>query len=207
LLLSIRYWLARGKWSLAAGQITWLQSQSYIYLIVAFLGLHALATVAAARLLFAPLTTGVAAWTKIMLPRLSAGTTGRSMVRQLSVWSLLLIAVLGVWSAALVLGSGWIDERVFEGKYHDVQGVLICWAVVMCATFLRSVWQTGLRACNRFDSVFRISSVGAILSLVVISLGAQHFRVYGALLGLGLAELATSLLCMRTVAYHSVEKS
>jgi len=204
------YWWARGRWSLASSQITWLQSQGYIYLVSALLGLEALAKVSAVRLLFAPLATLLAAWTKSALPRLSqcaAAGQGPEIRALLERASMLLLGTVVLWACAVVALSGWVAQRLFAGKYADVPVLSLCWGVAFAASFLRGIWQTGLRAFGGFAVASRIAAVAFLVSASATCLGALVFRERGAMLGLAVAELTAGVLLARTVLGHCQEQS
>lgn len=207
---SLAYWWGRGRWSLASSQITWLQSQGYIYLVSALLGLEALAKVSAVRLLFAPLATLLAAWTKSVLPRLSQraaagqGPEVRSLLEQSC---LVLLGILVLWASAIAALSGSVAEALFAGKYADLRVLSMCWGLAFAASFLRGIWQTGLRAFGGFAVMSRIAGLALIVSASATCLGALAFRETGAVLGLALAELIAGVLLARTVIAHCRERS
>jgi len=199
---SLAYWWARGRWSLASSQITWLQSQGYIYLVSALLGLEALAKVSAVRLLFAPLATLLAAWTKSALPRLSqraAAGRGSEIRGLLERSSVLLLGTLVLWACAVVTLSGSVAQRLFGGKYADIPVLSLCWGLAFAASFLRGIWQTGLRAFGGFAVASRIAAVAFIVSASATCVGALAFRENGAVLGLAVAELTAGVLLAWTV--------
>jgi len=162
------------------------------------------------RLLFAPLATLLAAWTKSALPRLSqcaAAGQGPEIRALLQRASMLLLGTLVLWACAVVALSGWVAQRLFAGKYADLPVLSLCWGVAFAASLLRGIWQTGLRAFGGFAVASRIAAVAFLVSASATCLGALVFRERGAVLGVAVAELTAGVLLARTVLGHCQEQS
>lgn len=188
-----KMWWSIGRWSLFAGQVGWLQSQNYIYVTSALLGLTALAKVAAARLLFSPLATFLTAWARSFLPiaaRIAAQGDQRRLSALLRMSSLYLVALVLVWMGGIVVFIRWLESNVFSGKYTDLTWLAVAWGIVFIANYLRTIWQTGLKASGAFKEIFRWSSVGATVSLVLTVGGVAIWGEIGAVLGLAVGEFS-----------------
>jgi O-antigen/teichoic acid export membrane protein len=183
----------RGRWSFAAAQASWVQSQAYIYITTAMLNLEALAALAAARMLVAPLATALAAWAKAALPRLAESA---AHTRLAAAWrsSAAFLGLVALWETALLLAGDLVAERLFLGKYPQIAELTLLWAIVMAANGFRTIMMTALRAGGHFTALTRASTAGAIATVMLCPLGVLVLAGKGALLALAAVEFAIGLL-------------
>lgn len=201
--LRVRGWWVRGRVSLAAGMVTWVQSQGYIYLCSALLGLATLAQVAAARLLFAPIATLLTGWVKATTT--SAAENFRrgeyqALRRRLRLSAMAFgILCLG-WGALMIALEDLVRTTLFKGKFESLGPLIMAWAVAFMANCMRTLWQLNLRALARFDSLLKIACLGALLSTSSAVLAMQWLGGLGAVLGFALGEATVAVIASRVLA-------
>jgi O-antigen/teichoic acid export membrane protein len=199
-------WWRRGRWSFIAAQITWVQSQAYIYLVSAMVGLEALASVASARLLFAPMATVLAAWAKTALPHIAQFAhqrDTRSVLRVLLRASLGLLAANVLWATLIVLFHGFIVAHVFGGKYVETAALIPLWAFAFCTSSLEIVWLTGLRAIGEFRKLSHVGVAGAIVTMAGTLAGIKTFGASGAVIAFAVSELVMAAIAAILLLEHS----
>lgn len=192
-------WWQTGRWSFGASQITWIQSQGYIYLVSGMLSIAALAAVSAARMLFAPLATLFAAWAKSSLPQLARlfGERDRSgFWRAMGVGLVLFLAINCLWGISLFAARGFVAETVFLGKYPDIMELAGWWLFAMTMTHLRSVAAIGLRSTGGFTQLTRIAFVGAGLTCALAPPMIAWKAGVGAVAALGIVEMLAAVQCL-----------
>lgn len=196
----------RGRWSFVASQATCVQSEGYIYVTTLMLSRETLATLAAARMLVAPLLTVLTAWNKAMLPRLSeAGPEVRSRLVGQSTAAFLLLVF--VWEMLVLLAQDFLSQRVFLGKYPQIGNLSIFWSVAVAASGFRSICLTAARASGMFVPLARIAIVGAFATVVLCPIGVAAFGAQGALIALGAIELASGFLILNLIRRFVREKT
>lgn len=181
-------------WSFAAAQITWVQSQTYLFLVSGILGTAAAGAVAAARIAFVPMQTVVSGLSSGWLAELARARGASQVVasKQLLRRTLPVLALaFGVW-AGLVMAAMHVWREPISMRGFDIAASLtLMWAVAcMCACGRAIVAQTH-RARGGFRYLAAQGAAGALLSVVAVSGGAVLAGPSGAIAGLALAELAT----------------
>lgn len=180
-----------GGWSFAASQITWVQSQTYVFLVSSFLGTAAAGTVAAARLVFMPIQVVVAGLSRGWLAQLAAhhgadsGAAARRFVKL--VLPRLGVAVLG-WTVVAIAGMTFFRPELAGKGYDFGHALVLAWGLAMLCSCARTVVTQVHRARGRFRFLAFQGAVGAALSVSAVSLGAVQAGMAGAITGLALAE-------------------
>ncbi len=203
-----RRWWHRGHWSFAASQITWVQSQGYIYICTAMLGLEALAALAASRLLIAPILPGINAWVRFFQPRL-AETFGRQEathgIRLLWISTGLLVTGCVAWGTTMTAAGDFLARTVLAEKFSTVHVLLALWTLAFACQAFRTVWWTALRAFGDFVLVTRVSVAGAVVSALMVPVGIRAFGEAGALLGLAASEALMGFVACRKVLRQATD--
>jgi O-antigen/teichoic acid export membrane protein len=202
-------WWKRGRLSLFVSLISWVQSQGYIYICSALLGIEVLARVAAARLLFAPLATVLAAWAK------GATTRNAELYRQREFAALtrhLVRATIGFalltlgWCGLILFLQGLLLDVVFKGKYNGMTALIIAWGLTSVVNAWGTIWRLSLRVAANYLSLTRVAMVGAGTSVLIALAAMQWYGEIGAVIGLAAGEAVMALIAV-TVFRRSVVRA
>lgn len=186
-----------GRWALLGVVVTWLQSQSYVYLLGTLVGPSGVAEANAARLFMAPVALVIAGVNQVFLPRLAylraeggAGTAER-MARQV-MW--VLLGLVGVYSVLALAFEAAISGTLFTAEYAGIHNVVAAWAAVFLLQSMRANTSILLQAHDRFRGIAlaNVVSTGVVIavSLALIS----RFGVVGAVAALAIGELVLGAL-------------
>lgn len=190
-IINYQYLIKQGTPSLISAQITWLQSQSYMYFIGAMVSAAALGIISAGRMLFAPLQTIFTGIARGLLPDLAnqyakGDKLGFSkIIIKGYLWFTLLSAS---WTIAGIIIFPPLFSALAIESFTPDNALTISWGFVFGATGLRAIGSLGLKACGRFDMLMRQGTIGALASVITIPLLISFFGSIGALWGLFIGE-------------------
>ncbi len=199
------YWWRKGRWSLLSEKVSWVQSQSYIYILGSVVGLASVARVSAARLFFAPMQTLLVAWVSYVLPILSrqvADSDWLGFRRNLWLGSAVFLGFTVIWLGAIYLSEDWISAMLLKGKYPDLHSLIVLWSIAFYATALRTVWLAGLRAFGNYKMQFRGSVIGAVTAIAIMVVGLPIFGEQAAVVALAVSDFVVS-----GIQYKAVSKA
>lgn len=185
-----------GRWGLAGCVITWLHTQGFYYVVTGVLGVQAVATLAAARLLLMPVNLMVTGIGQLLLP-MATGWLHAQGIRAMSRKILMLAAISLGCAAAYFVVLWWLREwivvEVLKREVTDMDESLLLWGAVFGLRSLRAMVMVILQAIERFDSLTYLAILSTAASLSVGYVGIVHYGATGALVGLIVGELVDLL--------------
>lgn len=180
-----------GVWAAAGAVIFWLYGQGFNYLVAGKLGVAAVASVNAARLLLMPtwvLTIGVRA---LLMPSAASWLHHlglRPLVRKLSLFVAGLLVLFGIYIAMVWFGRDWVTQELMRKTIPDRDRLLLLWAVYSIVTMIRDVYLCALLAMERFKPMAWLSAASAVTSLGSMWFFLDAYGIAGAVMGLLLGE-------------------
>lgn len=189
-----------GKWAAAGVAVTWLQDQSYLYLLATLAGSAETAEASAARLFLAPAALLNAGFGRVLLPRWAAmRATGRKqgigpMARRILAWMSGLIALYAVAIRGALPYAGSFPRL---REYGDLPTLVTLWSLLFAVQAFRSCSSWRLQAAGRFAPITRANVVSAVVTLVS---GVALIGPLGARGGIGallMGEIVLALLLWR----------
>ncbi|MGB8337965.1 MAG: hypothetical protein WCE43_03730 [Burkholderiales bacterium] len=168
-----------GRWALAGVTVTWLQDQSYIYLLSAMVSTAETAEASAARLFLAPLTLLNVGFYRVLLPRWAYMSHENKhkeiagMARRIK-WPLVWMVVAYV--AALLLLKDWLIPLLLTGDYTQTGALIVLWGAMFALQAVRTNYSLLLQVYKRFRDITLANTATAIGVLI---LGAALIRAYG----------------------------
>jgi len=172
--------------------LAWLQNQGFFYLLGGLLGTTAVATVAASRLLLVPIPMMLTAIESVLRPRaadwVGQREFGRMLRQLLAMTAAATIAALG-FTVVVFAAREPIVQHVLHKTIDDLDLLLACWAVVFVAQVLRTNITVLLYALERFDVLFYLTLVRAVVSLAFGYAGILVLGAPGILVGLAIGEV------------------
>lgn len=182
----------RGRWPLLGVVITWVQSQSYVYVTGLTLGVAAVALLNAGRIIVTPFNLLLPALGNLMLPRLAeARLRGMSEIVQLTIYFSMCLVSLGISYAALVMFLGrWILPPLVGPAYSPEQliSISVGWCCVLVLQLNTSAASLGLQAALQFKNLSILNGVAAAVTVAVALPLSDKYGPLGAIIAIGIGE-------------------
>ncbi len=193
------FW-ACGRWALPAVLVTWLNFNSYSYVVAAVLGAALVADISAARLFLMPVGLTITAWSNLARPKISAMHARRdfSAIRRLSLNSITVgITALAGYMLIIMLAYPWL-ESLLGKNYSGLLPLTLAWAVFFFMNLPRCVLMATLMTT---PSGYRELHHFSWLALMLLIPGLTIFSPHGATWVIGVlcaVELLQALLIGRS---------
>lgn len=168
-----------GRWALAGVFVTWVQDQSYIYLLTMLAGSSNTAEASAARLFLAPVSLVTASFSRTLLPRWAAmgknGETERigKMVVKIA---FVLSGIVSFYTVAVFLMKDVAADVFLTSEYRSVGSLIVLWGGLFLVQSVRSNYSWALQSLRQFRAITIANGASAI---VVVVLGIFLIGVYG----------------------------
>jgi O-antigen/teichoic acid export membrane protein len=204
----IEAWV-HGRWALGGVTATWMQAQTYTYVLAFFLGPVGVGQANAARIFISPFNFLIPAINQIAIPRLAdlRQSNRRKMLRV----SLMITAglfLLAVVYSALLLGSLDFVFSTILGR-HD-EGILV-FVPIWCAFLIIHMTLTGgvglLQVMRRFRALTLFNIPGTVVAIVSAIVLIQRYGATGAIWGMVAGEIMLTLLIWREIRSVHKEKN
>lgn len=191
---------AQGKWATAGVSATWLQNQSYTYLLALLCGPGAIADANAARLFFAPIAMLTTSYAWIFMPKLSLmrGKGEFATIADLSKKTVALIVVAVVCYSVLVFSfKNPVLDNFFPSKYRHITPFIGAWMLYFLFQAVRTNSSVILQVLKKFK-IITISSVFISLGVIAACVVLIHFfGVLGNILGMAAGEMVLAIVLWR----------
>lgn len=183
-------------WSLIGAVTYWIYSQSYNFILATALDIQAVAHVNAARLMLMPIVLLMVGVGSLLVPQCARWLNREGvgvMMRRL--WAFLggLLILAALYVAVLWHLRHWIVDDVMRKPIPGLDLLLMLWTVQLLLSMARDVFQAGLAAMGRFESMAWITGLATVLSLAATWVGIHHYGASGALVGTIAGELVSLL--------------
>jgi O-antigen/teichoic acid export membrane protein len=185
-----------GTWALIGAAIHWSFSQGFIYVVAGTLGVTAVATISATRLLLMPvnlMATGLGSMTFPTVSRWLQHHRVGDVFKRLSllaggIGGLALLYELVMW-----IFRNWIFTHVVKGQFAHRDTLILLWSGVFLLMAMRDQMMYLPAARGRFRVMAWLTLLTAIFSLTTCYVCMRLFGVAGALMGV-LAGEAVNIL-------------
>jgi O-antigen/teichoic acid export membrane protein len=175
-----------GTWAVIGAAIHWTFSQGFIYIVAGTLGVSAVATISATRLLLMPVnlvSSGLGSMTFPTVSRWLRHQPVRDVFKRLS-WLAAGIAGLGaLYVIVMWFFRDWIFAHVTKGQFEHRDTLLLLWSVVFLFMAVRDQMLFLPAACGQYRIMAWLTLATAIFSLVTCYACMRLFGVVGALVG------------------------
>ena len=202
ILNSLKYCLVHGKWSLIGVMVTWLHSQSYVYLITPLLGRDQMAIVHSARLLFAPIALLNMSYGKIFRAKWARdwNSPNRSKVFKSAQLVLnILLSTIIFYSFTIYLFEKEIVTLFFTKEYSSSGYYIVFWTGIFLFQACRTNASLLLQVFLHFKDLALANSLMAITTIIGSVIFIKLFTVSGSLLGMMTGEAFLAIYLMREV--------
>lgn len=203
-----------GTWAVIGAGIHWTFAQGFIYIVAGTLGVTAVATISATRLLLMPvnlMSSGLGSMTFPTVSRWLQHHQVGQVFKRLS-WLAAGIAGLGaVYVIAMWFFRDWIFAHVTKGQFEHRDTLLVLWSVVFLLMAVRDQMLFLPAACGQYRIMAWLTLATAVFSLVTSYVCMRLFGVVGALVGVLSGEtfniLGFIFLSLREIARARIQGS
>ncbi|MCC7258120.1 MAG: hypothetical protein IT486_07080 [Gammaproteobacteria bacterium] len=186
-----------GRWALGGVGVTWLQDQSYVYLLSLLAGTASTAEANAARLLLMPvmlLNTGISRITMPMWSNLRhEGRRHEIEMGARRIFLTLSLAIVG-YVAVMVAIEDLIVPFLFSSEYTSMRNLVVLWGAVLALQIARSNYSVILQVHEGFRQITQANTVSALVAVVAALVLIPSYGIEGSLLALLGAEATLTLL-------------
>lgn len=198
-----------GGWAVAGAAIHWMFAQGYIYVVASTLGVTAVATLSATRLLLMPINLMSSGMGPITFPTVSKWLQQHPVRTVFYRLCLLSAAVAGLAVAYILfvwLLRDWIFANVIKTQIPDRDTLLVMWSAVFLLMAVRDQMIFLPAARGRFPVMAWLTLVTAVLSLLIGFVCMRKFGVFGALVGV-LSGEAINILGFVLLSFREIRLS
>lgn len=175
-----------GTWAVIGAAIHWTFSQGYIYLVASTLGVTAVATVSATRLIMMPvnlMSSGIGSMTFPTVSKWLQEHPVRAVFHRLS-WLATGIAALALmYFTVMWFARDFVFTYVIKGQFEHRDTLLLMWGAVFLLMAVRDQMLFLPAGRGRYRIMAWLTLVTAVLSLAIGYAGMRMFGVVGALVG------------------------
>ena len=175
-----------GTWAFIGVAIHWTFSQGFIYVVSGTLGVTAVATIAATRLLLMPVNLVSAGLGSMTFPTVSRWLQHHPVDAVFKRLSLLAAGIAGLGALYIIimwLFRDWIFAHVIKGRFEHRDTLLLLWSAVFLLMAVRDQMLFLPAACGRYRIMAGLTLATAVFSLVTCYVCIRLFGVVGALVG------------------------
>lgn len=195
-----------GKWAVGGVGVTWMQSQSYLYITTIFNGAAGVATLNAGRILISPFTFILPAFTQLLLPRLAHMRQKkiRLLIQTGQLYALGLVIFGAIYLGILVIFGHWMISLIVGPKYEigELYWISLAWGLVLLFQLCRTAASLVLQATHRFKSLTVKNSVTALVTVLASLALTPAFGLIGTLSAVGIGEALLALLLWIDIRRH-----
>jgi O-antigen/teichoic acid export membrane protein len=185
-----------GRWALLGVGVTWIQTQSYVYLLGIMLDAESVADANAARIFMAPAALVIVGINQAFLPRLAiirseqsekaATDAARKMMKTV-------VAIVAVFASTVYVILEIAPSTMIPSGYQGLSQLSAIWGVAFVFQAIRSNSSMLLQAANRFKELAAANTICAFISVCVGGAAISVWGVHGALIGVALSECAMAI--------------
>lgn len=197
------------RWALVGSVTTLLLAQAHSLLVTARLGPDAFAPLAAGFVLFGPVRIALLTWQNMVKPELAvaladgrAAAVRRQLLRITAVTTVAIAALgallAGVWP--------WVHAALYEARYSDAPmgHIVTLWALITLFAASYNAPSAALQALREFRRLAIASVLGAVLSVVLVSVllhrAGSVQTLYGVLVAEAFLAVWLMVLLLRRLA-------
>jgi O-antigen/teichoic acid export membrane protein len=196
-----------GTWAVIGAAIHWAFAQGFIYIVAGRLGVTAVASISATRLLLMPvnlMASGLGSMTFPSVSRWLKHHPVNDVFKRLCLLAAGIAALGGIYEILMWIFRDWIFTHVTKGQFEHRDTLLLLWSAVFLLMAVRDQMLYLPAACGRYRIMAGLTLVTAILSLVTCFVCVWLFGVVGALIGVLAGEafniLGFVFLSLREIA-------
>ena len=197
-----------GRWALAGVTVTWIQDQSYIYLLSAMVSPAETAEASAARLFLAPLTLLSVGFYRVYMPRwayLAHDGKHQEIVNTANRVKWILVSMVVAYVGVLLLLKDWLTPLLLTGSYTQTGPLIAMWGALFAMQAVRGNYSSLLQVFRRFRDITLANTATAIGVLLMGAILIKAYGVKGSMVTMIVGELALTILLI--YGFRNVRKN
>lgn len=187
-----------GSWAAGGVLVNWLQTQSYLYVTAALVGVAALGAANAAKTVMAPFTFIIPAFTQVLVPQLARMSRKNSsrLARRAWLYGASMSGVAMAYFLVLYLFWPEVVFLLFHGSYtpEDLKWMVVMWSVALIFQLNRDGLSMLFQAMGIFRQLTIVSAAAAAVAMGASTALALQYGAEGAIGGVALGELALAAM-------------
>ena len=185
-----------GRWALGGVLVTWMQSQTYAYIAIIFLGPIGVGQANAAKIFISPFSFLLPAINKIALPRLAdLHQTDPARMLRISMLMTTCLSLLAIIFSFVLIGNlDSISDLVLGRQDATIRSLIWIWCLMLVCQMARSGGSVLLQIQRKFRILTLLNIPSAIVTLVLAFLLIKTYGTAGAIWSMVAGELVLSLL-------------
>ena len=192
-----------GRWALGGVLVTWVQSQTYAYISVIFLGPIGVGQANAAKIFISPFSFLLPAINKIAIPRLvDLRQSNPSRMLHISLLLTLGLSVLTIIYSLLLLSNvAWVSNLVLGRNDSNIEALTWTWCLVLIFQMVRTGGGVLLQVQKKFRILTLLNIPSAIITVVLAFILIRVSGATGAIWSMVAGELTLAFLIWREIAH------
>lgn len=190
-----------GRWALGGVSATWVQAQTYTYVLALFLGPAGVGQANAARIFISPFSFLIPAINKIAIPRL-AELRPSNRGKMFHVSLLLaggLFSFSAIYSLLMLANLDFVTHLVLGRNDPAIKSLVWIWCVVLAIQMTLTVGSGLLQALKKFRILTLVNIPSAIVAVSAAILLIRQLGAPGAIWGMAAGELVFALLIWKEI--------
>ena len=191
----------QGRWALGGVGITWVQSQTYTYVLAFFLGPAGVGQANAARIFISPFSFLLPAINKVAIPRLAdlrrSNPKKMLMVSWLLTAGMTLLALL--YSLILLVSLHYVAPKLLGRHDPVIESLVWVWCLVLVFQMLRSGGGVLLQIQRKFRILTLVNIPSAVITIAAAVALIAWLGAAGAIWGMVAGELVLLLLIWKEI--------
>ncbi len=194
-----------GRWALGGVIVTWLQTQTYTYVLAFFLGPAGVGQANAAKIFISPFSFLLPAVNKVAIPRLAElrQNNPKKMLR-VSMLMTAGLSLLTLLYSALLLGSlDFVFHKILGRHDPLIESLIWVWCLVLVFQMIRSGGGVLLQVQRKFRVLTLINIPSAIVTILAAMLLVRWLGASGAIWGMAAGEVVLLFLIWKTIRHDN----
>ena len=192
------------RWAILGVITTWLQNQSYVFLLAILMTTEEVAEANASRLFLSPISLVIVSISKIYMPRLAILKRSKSvlfLLRKITRVAIFLSCLIMLYGLSLYFVSPYIVEIFMKG-YDNLNSYILIWSFVFLAQAFRVNFSIVLQVIKEFKFVTISMFLSSALLLALSVFMIKGYGVSGSIYALLFGELFIMFLFVRKLRYE-----
>ncbi len=191
----------QGRWALGGVAVSWVQSQTYTYVLAALLGPTGVGQANAARIFVSPFSFLLPAVNQIAMPRMAdlRQAHPHRLVRLVLLFTVGLLLLAIAYSFVLLQSLSVVADLVLGRHDPGVQSLVWIWCVVVCNQMILNGGSAMLQVLRRFRILTLLSAASAMAAVVSALILVRLVGPPGAIWAVAVGEVLLSFLVWREI--------
>lgn len=190
-----------GRWALGGVVLTWLQTQTYTYVLAFYLGPIGIGQANAARIFISPFNFILTSINKIAIPRLVEfrDSNRPEMFRVSFSLTAGLLLLTTLYSAVLLGNVGYLTNLVLGRHDQAITSIVWVWCLLLIVQMARSCGGILLQVQRKFRLLMLANIPSVVVTIATSLILIYWFGVSGAVLGLLAGEFTLATLIWKEI--------